>query len=344
MRFCDGMSLKRKAFVISLGKAHADIEVGAYKAYKEGRAPIPDVKKLVAQKGVKETAKGIIVDTRRASENTSGLLKVVSAMVVHPLAIQRQNAERLALIKQLAELGFRVAVPNLKLNSPKMLSRASKHAKVFSVNPPVIAEHNGMKEYPASIAWLRDMWVHDGKKRVMRYSKNKEVAPFGEGGMSVRFGKCVFASDKLRNDASVKKMSSQGFRFYFLGDGENYYSSLSKILRRKTYLTMDHVDLFVGVVGRTMLVEEDFYKSNQGVLREAVRENKLKVLFVPKGESDFHPSNFLVLGDNKVLVDRQAKQTIDLLKSQGIEAIPTRVPMRANLAAGGGVRCIVNEL
>jgi len=338
------MPLKRKAFVIALGKGKADIEVGAYKAYRAGKAPIPDVKKLVVQKGVRQTAKGIIVDTRKASENTSGLLKVVSAMIVHPLAIQRQNAERLALIKQLSQLGFHVAVPNIKFNDPKMLSRASKHAKVFSVNPPVIAEHKGMKELPASIAWLRDMWVHDGKRRVMRYSKNKEVSPFGEGGMSVRFGKSVFASDKLRNDPTVKKMSSQGFRFYFLGDGENYYPSLSKILGKKTYLTMDHVDLFVGVVGRTMLVEEDFYKSNQGVLREAVRENKLNVIFVPKNETDFHPSNFLVLGDNKVLVDKQAKQTIELLRSYGIDAIPTRVPMSANLAAGGGVRCIANEL
>ncbi len=338
------MPLKRKAFVIALGKGKADLEAGAFASYRAGKAPIPDVKKLIVQKGVRQTAKGIIVDTRRASENTSGLLKVVSAMIVHPLAIQRQNAERLALIKQLSELGFRVAVPNIKFNSPKMLSRASKNARVFSVNPPVIAEHKGMKELPASIAWLRDMWAHDGTRRVMRYSKNNEVAPFGEGGMSVRFGKSVFASDKLRNDPNVKKMSDQGFRFYFLGDGENYYSSLSKILGKKTYLTMDHVDLFVGVVGKTMLVEEDFYKSNQGVLREAARENKLNVLFVPKSETDFHPSNFLVLGDNKVLVDKQAKQTIELLKSQGIEAIPTRVPMRANLAAGGGVRCIANEL
>jgi len=337
------MALKRRAFVVALGKSKADIEATAYKLYLEGKAPIPDANKLATAKGVRRSAKGIVVDTRRASENVSGLVKIVQAAVVHPAQIHRQNVERLALIKQLSELGFRVAVPKFVFSDEKLLQRVKPHARVFKANAPVIAQMGSTKEYASSSFWLRDMWSKLGDKRVKRYDKGSETA-FGEGGMMVHFGKTIFASDKLRNDPQLNKAWDAGYKVYFLKDGEQYYPSVSRMMGSKIYVTIDHVDLFLGVAGKTLLVEQDFFAANEGTLRRAAKDNKLKVCFVPREEADFHPANFLVLGENKVLMDKQARKTIELLRAQGVEVVPTRTPMKANLSAGGGVRCIANEL
>ncbi|MFA5764220.1 MAG: hypothetical protein WC915_05430 [archaeon] len=107
---------------------------------------------------------------------------------------------------------------------------------------------------------------------------------------------------------------------------------------------MDHIDLFVGVVGKVMLVEPSFFKNNRNELRRAAKNSGLEIVFVPEKETDLHPANILPLGSNSALVDRDAKETIALLKSKGVNVVPTVCSIRANRESGGGVRCIFNEI
>ena len=177
----------------------------------------------------------------------------------------------------------------------------------------------------------------------MRFTAAVENA-LGEGGKTLPLSeKSVLANIGLRNHPGIKELEKQGFKFYFVNDGEYYSGSLSLLLKRKTFQVHEHVDLFVGVSGNVMLVDYDFYRQNQSILKQAARENGLKIVYVPEEEAELHPANFLPLSPGRVLVERRAIKTIQTLESNGLKVIPTVVDLRGNRLGGGGLRCIFNE-
>ena len=104
-------------------------------------------------------------------------------------------------------------------------------------------------------------------------------------------------------------------------------------------MSSDHIDLSVGAGEGFMLVDRMYFINNRQVLEAASKEDGLYVLFVPKDESHFYPANFKPLDGNRVMVDQRAVNTIELLRRNGIYAIPTAVPLDANMNSGGGIRC-----
>ncbi len=335
---------KKKRFVVALGRK-PDIERQAYADYKNGRAPQLSAKSFQNLTGVRNTSEGIFLDSSRMRGDLFAGFSMMGFVVNHPKAVWRVSAERIAVIKKLNSLGFKIAVPKYYFSTPQITARVKGHAKVFKAKAKEMGKINGTPAVDPAALWSRDLWIKHGGKR---YKPSKALfAPdaFGEGGQVVPIGeKQMVASSALRNSLTVKKLSAQGVSFFFVKDGWQEMHNLSKLAGKKVFRNIDHPDLFVGRAGNVMLVDEAFLKENHGILSLAAKQSGAKIIQVPKEESSIYPANFLVLGENRVMVDKDAKKTIELLRHHGVEVVPTPVSLRANRAAGGGVRCFVNEL
>jgi len=262
--------------------------------------------------------------------------------------VARINAERLAVIRQLRRLGYAVAVPKYaEAYDERLFSRLPEGVRVFNARAPIARtlEVGGeeVAEMHDSARWARDLWQKTPEGRVKRFSREGEN-PFGEGSKSIFLpNNVVIANRSLRKNETVGELRQKGFRFYFVRSAKivERHPVMPKIKKTKV---ISHVDLYAGAVGRVLLVDRGFYLRNLLGIRSAARRAGLKILFVPKGERHLHPANFLVLEPNKVLVDKDAKETIALLRENGVEVIPTAISMRGNRNSGGGVHCLVNEL
>lgn len=359
----------QKAFVISFSKGGLDIERDGLRAVADGRLKLPDLGRMVKDGILRREGGRTIINVKYGSSSesfswdnvsaaikqssdsaASNMLLCFNTLLTHPLSLQRANAERLSVIEQLDELGYRVFVPDYGLpNLESVLGRARLHARVFNARfPPALGRLGDLqrtKEIPSSIFWTRDLWYRFNGSRIMRYGRDGENA-IGEGGMLVPINQgSTLVSETIRKSPGILALSAKGHRFYTLRDGIQFLPKLSSIYRAEVYKTMDHVDLFVGVVDDVMLVEPGYFAGlNKTVLKQAARDNGLKIVFVQEGESKLLAANFLILGDRKVLMNKSARKTAELLRQNGIDVVATRVELKANALAEGGVRCFANEL
>lgn len=334
----------KKNFVVAFAPKQS-LEDHMVTGFQRSGRRAPTLKDIQHIKGVRHTKQGIVLDEARMKSSIYFYLESISdAAGKHVERGRRVNTERLLIMKQLKSLGFGVFTPKYSFTNPEDIQRAKGVARSFKAKAPT--EYVGNKAIAHSSAiWARDLWVKTRFGRSKKFLPMLEVNKFGEGGMVVPIGEAAFfVSDKLRNAPEVVKLAAKKTRFYFLKDGFEFDADLTKMLGAKTFVVNDHVDLFLGVVGKVMLVDSHFFEANKGVLKVAAKENKLMVVPVPVSEASIHPANFLVIGENRILVDRDAKETIALLKANGVDVIPTVVPLRANRTFGGGVRCMVNEL
>lgn len=338
----------RKTFVIAFSKTQIDLEKKYLEALVDGRIKAPSIRKMISEGVVEQDGKRIIIDEKRGYNDLSNMLLLMDCVLVKPIHLHRTNAERLSVIKQLDGLGHQVFVAHYKLPGIEyLLKRASPYARTFSARYPVIATAmNGKtKELPSSIFWTRDLWYRFNGKRIMKYTKDCENQ-MGEGGRLVPIGQnATLASEVLRGHPTIRELEAQGHRFYFLKDGILRLPKLSQIYGMEVYKTIDHVDLFAGVAGNAMLIDPRYFVGfNKTVLSQAARDNRLEMLFVPPEESDILAPNFLTLGDRKVLMNKAARKSAELLRRNGIEVIATNVELKGNVMAGGGIRCFTNEL
>ncbi len=334
----------KKRFVVALGRK-PDMETRAYADYRSGRTPQLNPKSFQGLTGVRHAKEGIFLDSTRMKGDLFAGFSMMGFVVNHPKAVWRVSAERIAVIKKLNSLGFKIAVPKYFFSEDAILKRVSGSAKVFKAKANEMGKINSVPAVDPAALWTRDLWIKHGKKRFK--PNNSLFAPdnFGEGGQVVQVGeKQMIVSANLRNSPTVKRLASEGMMFYFVKDGWQEMHNLSKMVGKKVFRNIDHPDLFVGRAGKIMLVDEFFLRENQGAISAAAKQAGAKIITVPKEEASIYPANFLVLGENTVMVDKEAKRTIELLKSNGVTVIPTPVALRANRAAGGGVRCFVNEL
>jgi hypothetical protein len=276
------------------------------------------------------------------------MLRFTSTLIVHPLSLARLNVERRAIVRQLVGLGYRVAVPKYDFQEAAVLSRLVGNARVFQARSPGVRTieilGNEKKTAQASALWGRDLWNKIGGKRFKRFTSVGE-SWLGEGGKAISLpNRSILANKRLEGLSQVKKLQQEGYRFYFVEDGEAYCPPMSAMLKTPVFERHDHVDLFAGCTGNVLLVDRNFFEQNRLIFGKIARETNLQIVFVPRAEETLCPANFLVLEPGKILMDRDAKETIALMREKGVEVIPTAVSMRANRQAGGNVRCIVNEL
>ncbi len=337
------VSAKRKVFVATLAKTEVGIEAEAAKMVKDTPVGM-SLKDLLRSDSTHFSRDKVILDIPRMHPAQGAALALVAASVVSRTEQYRLNAERISVIRQLSGLGYKVLVPDYGLSNSIVMGRIKGHSRVFKARPVVIATNGHTKEYSSSIMWARDMWQKFEGRRVIRGGENANTA--GEGGMVVPINeRTAVVSESLRQNPTIAGLAGRGHRFYFMKNGLQFHANLSRVFSMEIYGTMDHVDLFVGVAGGVMLVEGSYFTGqNKTVLRQATRENGLRMLFVPPGEEIMYPANFLVLEQNRILMNRNAERTIALMRGNGVEVIPTDVAIKANLRAGGSIHCFVNEL
>jgi len=307
-----------------------------------------------------KSQQGYIIDLKRLPYKLTDYFRAKSRRAHTPGLSLLANQERIRIIGQLADLGFRVVVPkypDLGSTEPKRVYPKLKGiARTFTPKKPIrygmsyeddrySGKHYLKKsQIPTNNYWARDIYkIVDGKR--MRVVPNS-TSFLGEGGLSVDIALNVFfASPRLKEDWNVQKIIEKGGKVYFLEkEGDKYSPSLSRAFGAKVFEKGSHIDLFMGVIGKNLLVDPFFFSENRETIRKAANENGLRLMMVPSSEAIFHPSNFLIIGENKVLVERRATKTMRALRKAGVEVVPTAVALKANLEYGGGVRCMVNEV
>ncbi len=306
-------------------------------------------RELTKLTGVRTSEHGIVVERRFANE-ANVLLDMLfcQKFTQHlPDAI----LERLAIAKQLTRLGYSVAI----LHYPE-LTPSTLFVPVLEDLPIKIVPMYFKKLPPAGTAvtfihpnhsWARDLWTKFGAKRIRFFNGLKGgYNDVGEGGNFVFIPgkKAAIAHQSLEKHPDIKALQGEGYRFYFVKDGEQFNPIASQWFGRKVFQTISHSDPFAGIVDGLMLVDYRFWRQNRSELRRAASDNGLEHLFIPEDEIEFLPANFLPLGHRKVMVNSEAPKTIELLRSRGIEVIPTCVPLTTNRRYSGGLHCIVNEL
>ena len=333
-----------KAFVVTLSKAKLDVEISAAEILRNAPEQLK-VENLLRSPGVRLSKNSAFLDFRNMPEFMKAVFTLVGASVVSSIDLGRVNLERISVIRQLSALGYAIAVPDYGISSENILQRVREYSKVFKARSPVTGTLGTTKEYPSSLLWARDLWQKLEGKRVMRFRPNG-MNNAGEGGLIVPVNNRNFiVSEVLKNNPTILELEKMGHRFYFMKDGMQFNPNLSKVFSINVYNTIDHVDLFVGIAGNMMLIQESYFiGQNKTLLGKAAKDNKLQILFVPHEEERLHPSNFLVLDRNKILMNKGAEKTIALLRTNGVDVVPTTVPMQANLRFGGSIRCFVNEL
>ncbi len=343
------MKSPKRRFVVSLSRSNSDLEQIFWTHHQKHPLAVPSKAELAELAGVRFSKGKTIIDCRNPrSSQTLRIFEIMSHGINHPLTVARLNAERIGIVKQLAALGYRVAVPNYpEVQSEKLISRIRNHAKVFRARIPGRATSkftDEKMEIDSSIFWTRDLWKKIGGKRFKRYLPEHED-PVGEEGKSVTLpNKVILAHDSIRDSPSIKALRAQGYHFYFMGDGEVYSPRLSKFLKTLVFEMNDHLDLQIGCVGKVLLVNQTFFFQNKAVIEKAARNAGCEIVFVPKEDENLHAANFLVLEPGKALVDRDAKKTIALLRQKRITVIPTAISLHVTRESGANVRCMVNEL
>ena len=306
------------------------------------------------------TQQGFVVDRGNLPPRVEDYFISKSQSMQNPRVAKNANLERVRIIQQLSKLGFRVAVPRyVQVNNQatNLFPKIKNYARTFEVKKMLRfdflsyvddlypGKHPLKKEaVPHNNYWARDIYKKIGKKRVpFAVSAHPDI---GEGGLSVDISPNVlFASHRLEEDYYVKELIQNGHKVYFLpAKGNLFDSNLSRAFKTKVFMRQSHVDLFIGVVGKNVLVDPYFLKDNQEVIMQAAREQQLKIIQIPSSEIIYNPANFLVLGPNEVLLERRAIKTKRVLEQAGVKVHLTAVPLKANLELGGGVRCIVNEV
>lgn len=344
---------KKRVFVIALGSTAKKSEKREFFDFREKiqskKQKIPTVNELLKSGTAVKKHDGILIDFEKAkSTRLLETIEAISELFMHPLLRARQVAERIAIIKQLKKLGYKVAVPNYENTQDKAHSKIQKHARVFKANKPLggILTINGEEkttEHPSSF-WTRDLWKKIEGRRIKRFT-NKGENLFGEEGKSITLpNKVILANSSMKQNPTVKALAKKGYRFFFTQNGEAIDQTFSELLKTKVFVSHRHIDLFAGTIGNILLVNPDFYLKNKEAIAMAAREAKLRVLFVPEKEKELYPANFLPLEENTVMVDRDAKQTIRLLEENKVKVIPTIVSLKANRKLGGNIRCFTNEL
>jgi hypothetical protein len=337
-------SIWKERFVATLSKGDIELERSASEAMNSGRRPF-ELKDLLRFDGIVQTGSGIFIDTKILNPIVHATLQLIGASSMTLMEQQRINAERIATIRQLHGLGYQVLVLDFGISPASGIEEARRYARIFKARPPIVGRMGKKVEYDSSVVWSRDLWQKFEGIRIAHFSRNGEN-PAGEGGMSVPINdRNTITSEKLRDDPVIRMLAKRGHRFYFMKDGFRFLERLSGIFSKEAYMTNDHTDLFVGAVANIMLVHGGYFVGqNKTLLRQAAKENKMKLLFVPHEESRIYPSNFLLLDRSRILVDQRAVKTIGLLREEGIDVVPTDVPLTENMKFGGGVRCFVNEL
>ena len=277
------------------------------------------------------------------------MAKSKGLIYISPVSDRKMAEERLAIIKQLVKLGYSVRVPiygKARLNrigTPEHYNTTMfvNDAKALGANPQKIKIDS-----PLAHDWIRDRMVHVGNKTIIgrawgEAEEHGKKIPLvhngnriyskglGVGGEFVEIDKGVFliSKDSLRlypgTDKQLRELSKrEGIRFIPVKN------------------TSYHLDLEVNSVpqARLVIANEEFLKANPH-LKKLFKELGMNLIYTHPSEHHAAPANFLKIGPKRILITSDAPKTIERIRQNRVETLPSIVPPRHNLRESGGIRC-----
>lgn len=247
-------------------------------------------------------------------------------------AERRMARERLAILKQLVDEGYRVVLPhNPTFGDSAYYDRARQRgARV-------------LKRGFGSDNWVRDAWSEFGRHRVLNHSARPRgtlpISDLGEGGGTIPLNAhTVLVQHQFvtHDPRQVQALQKKGFTIHVLPDP----------MQKRGSSRLPHIDLAMGLVAskRLLVVDPAYYAQARHVLDALIAKYRLKKVIVPRSETAFLPANFLVLPDGRVLMHPHAKTTMAILRQHGVRVIEAASDMKANLKFMGGARCMARTL
>lgn len=287
---------------------------------------------------------------------------VQSHMKKGKTTVKNMNKERISLISKLATSGKRVIIiapKNITQENQNLLKNLTmlKNVRVMRVEPNSVY----------NIPWTRDLFTRLKRrfyaKEHSTFFRNN-INPilkrhFGEGGRIINLGKIngkptIILSSTVREKTSIDRifvekeireeielLKRQGYNVFELPG--HFFSPYRKNPElKKTWF--DHLDVFINTIPekKLILVNPDYLQQNNKKIREILKQTKYKLLVVPEEEKLLYPANFLNMGKGEILINSDAKKTIELLRKQGVKVFASPKGIRANMTKRGGIGCFVN--
>lgn len=299
--------------------------------------------------------------TKNTKPFVSSFVKVVPLLKRTHIE-SRINQERALVLRQLLRQGRSVILSVSKNLAPEEKKLVNALKKVKGGKLRVV---NFSPNSPYGQFWMRDAYSNVGRRVLNRikvedlaYSTRKESRYFGDGGRLIDCGRIngkptllvstsspagiIKDSNKLRGlIEEIEMLKRRGYNVFELPGG-TYRAKGYKNGDKADGEFFHHLDVFVNHIKGTniLLIDRSYYEKNLGAIEKL---KGFKIIFVPESEKYFYPANFLNLGNKEVIMDKNAKKTIELLKKEGVNVYSTPVSLNANRENFGGIRCFVNE-
>ncbi len=368
--FCNPIHLDRPAQAKERRKRYADF----VKLMSGNERPAEAARVLFSTMAGKDYGDHHVISSKKmldemgrgiSSSTKAEALRLVAELEAsaHPASQKKGVHQITRIISQLKRLGHEVEVRDYgdpshrrfillaKKRGAKVVRAPFSDAGVETPWVPGMPEAmRGRKRY----LWARDQHTDIGGRRVKPRSltdpwmgelRHKE---FGEGGTLLRINDKEFVtSEGFRDHPDLLDLQNEGIRFHFMPNGMRFHDLLTHTLRKPTYAESTHLDYVLNVIPRAgvLAVDNYYYWRHHAQVRALQKALKLRrLVVVSKAESRHHPTNFLELGDGRVLAARNCPNFIYQLREAGVEVVETDVDLDEFVHNGGGLRCFFNEL
>lgn len=299
--------------------------------------------------------------TKNTKPFVSSFVKVVPLLKRTHIE-SRINQERALVLRQLLRQGRSVILSVSKNLAPEEKKLVNALKKVKGGKLRVV---NFSPNSPYGQFWMRDAYSNVGRRVLNRikvedlaYRTKKEKRFFADGGRLINCGIINGKPTILVSNSSPTERITDPRKLREIGEeiemlrrrGYNVHELPGDFYRPKGYKNghsspgefFHHIDVFVNHIKGTniLLMDNSYYARNQSKLEDM---RGFKIILIPEQEKYFYPANFLNLGNKEIIMDKNAKKTIELLKKEGVNVYSTPVSLNANRENFGGIRCFVNE-
>ncbi|MDD3083581.1 MAG: arginine deiminase family protein [Candidatus ainarchaeum sp.] len=273
--------------------------------------------------------------------------------------IRNTNIERISVINQLVKLGKKVIIVVPKTIDQKQDIFLKQIKKTKNVKIMRIGERS-----PYQGPWQRDCFTRLGRRY---YNKDismsaRAITPqysqryFGEGGRIINLGKIkgkqtLLISNTAKEGISIIKkeikeeiemLKRQGYNVFELpGHDFSPYGQKKPELKKRWF---DHIDVFINTIPekKLLIVDPDYLRKNRRIIENIVSETGFRLIIIPEKEKYTYPANLLSIGNGEIIMNSDAKKTINILRNVGVKVFASPKGIKANLTMRGGIGCFVN--
>jgi len=232
-------------------------------------------------------------------ERTQDLLYEAGELA-HELGGGNPGEERLAILRQLRDMGVNVSVrdPDIRGVDP-FIARAKQEG----VRIEDAKFDKGMPDIGIELryAFARDLWTNLSTEAVQALqtpyaAESLGIDPVGMGGnvVPVTDGTAMIA-ETIRDAETIRRLEKKGYIFYPMKPGLVKHPYLTALLDRDTYEQQPHPDLFTNAVPakRVVVADPHYRQRNQETYDRLPRETKSKLIIINESEAHLLAANFL---------------------------------------------------